>query len=96
MALAFKFKMKIYTISQNVNTEYDTYSDAIVVAENEDEARKIHPDGDYDYKEAGTIALKADRENGTWAKKKYVIVEYIGEAKEGMKKGVICASFHAG
>ena len=35
--------MKLYRISQEVNTGYDTYSDAIVCAENEEEARKTHP-----------------------------------------------------
>lgn len=31
--------MKIFKISQNVNNNYDTYSDAVVCAETEEEAR---------------------------------------------------------
>ena len=37
--------LKLYRISQAVNTEYDTYDSAVVVAENEEDARRIHPDG---------------------------------------------------
>ena len=96
--------MKLFIISQDVNTDYATYSDAVVCAESEEEARKIHPDGEYDYKETANDNpyadkdeyIKADRDYGTWAKKEFVNVEYIGEAKEDMEKGVVCSSFHAG
>ena len=36
--------MNIYKISQEVNSEYDTYDSAIVLAESEEVARLIHPD----------------------------------------------------
>ena len=35
--------MNIYRISQKVNVGYDTFDSAIVIAINEQEARKIHP-----------------------------------------------------
>ena len=35
--------MKIYKISQSLLDGYDTYDSAVVVAENEDDARNIHP-----------------------------------------------------
>lgn len=35
--------MNIYLISQNENTGYDACSLAVVVAENEDQAKKIYP-----------------------------------------------------
>ena len=96
--------MNIYKISQSIANDYDTYSDAIVCAENEEEAKKIHPDGDYDYNDKwdgeGEYAegdyLKRDGYLGSWVKKEYVKVEYIGVAKEDLEKGVICASYHAG
>jgi len=106
--------MKIYKISQNINLGYDTYSDAIVIAENEEEAKKIHPNGTYDYHEDSKDEreeatkkshyfcvnieeyARVDEVYGSWAKKEFVNVEYVGEAKEGSKKGVVCASFHAG
>ena len=86
--------MKLYKIYQNVNNDYDTYDSAVVCAENELEAVKIHPNGDYNYeeKEDGMI----DKEFGTWAKKEYVEAELIGEADENIGKGVIVSSFNAG
>ena len=80
--------MKLFKISQDINNDYDTFSDAIVCAENEEEARKMHPKGFYNY--------KYDKDYGTWVKKEHVKVEYIGEAKKGMKRGVVCSSFNAG
>ena len=38
--------MNLYLISQTVNDDYDTYSEAGVAAETEAEARSIHPKGD--------------------------------------------------
>lgn len=35
--------MKLFRISQDVNDGYDTFDSAVVVAENEDMARTIHP-----------------------------------------------------
>lgn len=87
--------MNIYKISQGVNNDYDTYDSAIVCAENEEEAKKIHPRGEYDYKEKNDD-IKEEENYGSWAKKEFVEVEYIGVAKEGLEKGVIVASFNAG
>ena len=85
--------MNIYHISQTENKGYDTYSDLVVAAENEEEARLIHPSNWY----------KDDPWNrelfsyGEWATKpENVKVEYLGEAKEGTEAGIICSSFHAG
>ena len=75
--------MKLWRISQTVNDDYDTYSDAVVAADTRTEARHIHPSGtcrDYD----------------TWALPEQVKVELLGTAKKGTKAGVICSSFHAG
>ena len=38
--------MNIYLLTQDVNVDYDTYDAAIVCAESEEEAVKIHPDGE--------------------------------------------------
>ena len=101
--------MKIYKISQNVNNNYDTYDSAIVCAENEEEAKTISPDNFYPYDEKtktfhwwtnqGTKNEQYEPENicNSWCSRiEQVDVEYIGEAKKGMKKGVILASFNAG
>jgi hypothetical protein len=73
--------MKLWLISQEVNNGYDTYSDAVVVAETLEEARNMHPS------EYGGL--------DTWAPPTQVKVVELGEAKEGIA-GVICASYHAG
>jgi len=39
---------------------------------------------------------KYDKRYGGWSKKEFVEVEYIGEAKKGSERGVVCASFNAG
>lgn len=83
-------QMKIFKISQDVNRGWDTYSDAVVIAENEEDAKKIHPNG-----YAKMEDRKIDSWDG-WTTIENVQVEYIGEAKEGSEKGVVCASFHAG
>lgn len=82
--------MKLWLISQDENPDYDTYDSAVVAAETEEEARLTNPDG---YGKPVDWA----RKYSTWASgPEHVKVEYIGEAKEGTKAGVICASFNAG
>lgn len=85
-------QLKLYLISQNVNCDYDTYDSAVVAAENSEEARLFDPaaiDG----------SLISDRyyRYGAWVHDfADVAVMYIGDAAEGISKGVICASFNAG
>lgn len=79
--------MKLWLISQNENSDYDTYDSAVVAAETEDAARNTHPGGNEDW----------SRTYGSWAKlPAAVMVKMIGEAIEGTEAGVICASFNAG
>jgi hypothetical protein len=72
--------MKLWLISQDVNT----FDSAVVSAATEEEAREIKPYESTYYGE------------DTWCEAKDVKVQYLGEAKEGTQKGVICASFNAG
>lgn len=99
--------MKLYKISQDINDDYDTYSDAVVCAEDEGEAARIHPSSYTDVDEAGYFGFNAgtsdrkkferNNDNGSWVNHiSEVKVEYIGVARPGLEKGVICASFHAG
>ena len=81
--------MKLWRISQTVNDDYDTYSDAVVAANTRTEARHIHPSG----------ACRDDawwRKDDTWALPEQVKMELLGTAKKGTKAGIICSSFHAG
>ena len=79
--------MKLYLIWQEVNNDYDTYDSAVVVAESEDEARRIHPDGHKKVKEVSD-------EYDTWCGLADVQIKYLGETE--LPKGVICASYNAG
>ena len=77
--------MKIYKIYQDINNKYDTYDSFIVCAEDEEDAKVI-------------ITLdKEDDLYGSWVKDvKDIQVEYLGEAKEGLERGELLASFNAG
>lgn len=80
--------MNIYLLNQSERRGYDTYDSCVVVAENEEEARKIRPDlrkwGDYG-------------EYSAWANKlESVKVTLLGTAAENTTPGIICSSFNAG
>ena len=79
--------MKLYLITQDVHNDYDTYSDAVVSAESEEDAKTIHPDGD-------SIVTTTQSRWSTWSAIEDVVAEYLGETEQ--PRGVICASFHAG
>ena len=81
--------MKLFLISQTQNDYYDTFDSAVVAAEDEDTARNMSPDGNpvADWSTAYS----------TWCKgPEHVSVKYLGEAKDAIEQGVICASFNAG
>jgi len=80
--------MNLWKISQTVNTSWDTFDSAVVAAETEDEAVRMHPgDGD----------ISEDKGFETWTTKPVdVTCVYLGIAKDNTPKGVICASYNAG
>jgi hypothetical protein len=83
--------MKIYKLEQSKVSGYDTYDSCVVIAESEEEAKLISP-SDREIKE------KTD-EYDSWVGKDNIDkieVTYLGEAKEGSEKGVVCSSFNAG
>lgn len=81
--------MKLYKISQDENTDYDTYDSAVVCAETPEDAKRWHPGGD---KQVDEIEQKYS----SWTTFNKVKVEEIGEAIEGAKEGVVISSFNAG
>ena len=87
--------MHLYKISQSVNNNYDTYDSAIVAAASEDDARSIHPDGDFHPQPTG-VDVTEESDTYEWCIQKYVNVEYIGEARSNIERGVILSSFIAG
>lgn len=80
--------MKIYLLEQFENNGWDTYSDCVVVAESEADAKTIHP---------ADKPFEACKEWRDWAYSTDAIkVTEIGTPNENQKRGVVCASFHAG
>ena len=83
--------MKLFLISQEKNTGYDTFDSAVVAAPDADTARQMDPGSgepivtDDPYSWRGWVSSPAD-----------VQVECIGTAARGTKQGVIIASFNAG
>jgi hypothetical protein len=91
--------MNIYLLSQSVNNGYDTWDSCVVIAKDEEEARMTHPyyryfnDDPYDeYNNWNGMGRNYDR----WCNAKYVSVELIGTAVDGMERQVVCSSFNAG
>lgn len=82
--------MKLWKISQTKNKKYDTFDSAVVAAETKAEAKHMHPRTEADG------GLDVPDPTWGWAPPYAIAVEYIGEAKDGTQKGVICASFNAG
>lgn len=90
--------MNLYRISQNVVDGYDTFDMAVVAAESEDRARKIHPYSDlgpaYNWDDNGP--------DNQWSSSAWcaspgdVAVTLLGTALPGTAEGLILASFNAG
>lgn len=80
--------MKLYKLTQSSNNNYDTFDSLIVAANNEDEARLIHPNGE---------DVKWGSRYSTWAYlPEDVKVTLIGEADSTILKGIVLSSFNAG
>lgn len=97
--------MNLYLISQDVSNDYDTYDAAVVAAESEEEARKIHPSRFVTHvsnnKWMCTSAVEQnneyERNRDDWvdyADINLITVEHLGETQR--KKGVVLASYNAG
>lgn len=79
--------MNLYRISQNTNNGYDTYDSAVVCADDERDARSIHP---------SAFAEFGDTFSSWCSSPDEVTVRLVGVAAEGIERGVVCASFNAG
>lgn len=86
--------MNLYKLSQSTNNDYDTYDSCVVCAENEHEAKTIHPSSFA--KEDWFLRVDEWRSN-TWATcLEDVKCELIGVSSENIKPGLVLASFNAG
>lgn len=102
--------MNLYMIYPNKKYEndevYDIFNSAIVAAETINDAKTIHPSGDYYYNKnvhkwcyydiVGRDSFLED-DNDDWPLSiSHISATLIGKAKEGTERGVILASFNAG
>ena len=77
-------KLKLYLLTQDVNTGYDTYDSCVVAAFSKEDAKTITPN----YGSWGS---------STWARNpNQVQVELLGTTAKGIERGVVLASFNAG
>jgi hypothetical protein len=82
--------MNLYLLTQEVNNAYDTYDSCVVCAKGLNDAKTIHPS------EQVCITKESQDTYDAWCKLSDVKVKYIGQAKRGLKRGVILSSFNAG
>lgn len=78
--------MNIYKLERPDRCKYDGHDSVVVVAETEDEARQIQPNGEFTFVKYFS----------TWVPPEKVIVTLIGTAIGFTTKQVICASFNVG
>lgn len=97
--------MNIYKVEQNWNNGYDTYSDFVCVAENEQAARETYPSEFVTHNKGGkwygtySKGGEYEQDAGDWVSFDDIgrlTVTLIGVANADQKKGVVCSSFHAG
>jgi hypothetical protein len=78
--------MKLYLLSQDENSGYDTYDSCVVAAKSPAEAIHINPSWCGWGSQSHTWAKSPDKVN----------CEELGTAKRGTKPGLIISSFNAG
>jgi hypothetical protein len=91
--------MNIYLIEQSVNTGYDTFDSAVVIAASENDAKLVHPKVSWAIYSGSITSEQIWAESCcTWAgTPEDVTATLIGTASDTQVEGsVICASFNTG
>lgn len=97
--------MKIFLLSQDMNSGYDTFDSAVVASENENEAKRIDPSGFREWSDEKDCWMfmysdggrRPEESHNSWVDHiDKISVTEIGIASPNIKKGIICASFNAG
>lgn len=89
----------LYLIKREDAGDYDTYSDAVVVARDAEHAKHIHPGGAEGEWWLDTHPYAPVGKFGDWIAPDRVLVTYLGVVNrdcEFAEGRVVCASFHAG
>lgn len=99
--------MKVYLLTQSLVSDWDTYDSVVVIAQNEEEARTIHPSEFVTHiKDGKWMGTYSRPEGGEYENESYdwvkfadidkITVKEIGTANEDQTRGVLLASFNAG
>ncbi len=80
--------MKLFLLTQDEETDYDTYDSVVVAAMSINDALMIHP-SEYQQNWLGERTYE-------WPDIKHVQATYIGDAITGAEAGIILSSFNAG
>lgn len=102
--------MKLWLLTGRGHGGYDTYSEAVVVAATEEDARKIYPRPEHqtwgcyckeevvmhDWWDVGEGDCICNPGRNEWCTPEQVDVEEIGSSPELEAGTVVCASYHAG
>lgn len=79
--------MNIYLVSQDENSDYDTFDSFVCHAESEEQARNMLP----------SELEKWGGAHSAWCSSPDLVsVELVGLSSPGSEVGVICSSFNAG
>ena len=80
--------MKLFKIYQNINTDYDTFDSAVVVANSAEEAQNIHPSGG-----SGSFDMYVNWVSRPDLVELIYLGEVVGELDEDIYPGaIICSS----
>lgn len=99
--------MKLFLLTQDIIDGYDTYDSCVVAATSFADAQTIHPSSfakTYHDEEwfgiysAGELkGTEYPLNDDSWPRRaEQIKVEYLGEAKENIERGLILASYNAG
>ena len=80
--------MKLFKIYQDINTDYDTFDSAVVVANSAEEAQNIHPSGG-----SGDFDMYVNWVSRPDLVELIYLGEVVGELDEDIYRGaIICSS----
>ena len=80
--------MKLFKIYQNINTDYDTFDSAVVVANSAEKAQNIHPSGG-----SGSFDMYVNWVSRPDLVELIYLGEVVGELDEDIYPGaIICSS----
>ena len=85
--------VNLYLLEQEENGDYDTFDSIVVCAKSAKEARKIHPRGDWSFKDADKLLTA---HSGWCSSPSAVVCTLLGKADKSVVPGIVHTSYRAG